>query len=177
MNLIVNVHKSKTSKPAQKNEIQLKPSNKEQSARPATARPKSPCPKTTCPNSPHRMSSLSKRLIAERDIDPIINTERPSKQKDQQTIDKSTKQIKKSVQIDKENIAAKPIERKPSGKKSCCGKLIRNTPTDLFQKYQEDWIKYKHLLPGENSRDEVREIVRKKFQQPTDRKPKVSGFG
>lgn len=45
------------------------------------------------------------------------------------------------------------------------GVLIRNTPTDLYQKYQDDWIKFKSYIPGENSRLSVRRSVRKKMQQ------------
>lgn len=45
------------------------------------------------------------------------------------------------------------------------GVLIRNTPTDLYQKYQDDWIKFKSYIPGENSRSNVRRSVRKKMQQ------------
>lgn len=45
------------------------------------------------------------------------------------------------------------------------GVLIRNTPTDLFKKYQDDWIKFKSYIPGENSRLNVRRSIRKKMQQ------------
>lgn len=169
VNLYVTVHKEKT----QKNEIELKPADNVQPTKTLAARPKTPGPKSTCPNSPHPKSSLTKRLIAERDTDPTMAIEKPNKHKSQQT---NGKPSTATVQIDKENIADKPVERKPSNRKSCSGKLIRNTPTDLYQKYQEDWIKYKNCLPGENSRDDVREVVRKKFQLPTERKPKVRCF-
>lgn len=45
------------------------------------------------------------------------------------------------------------------------GMLIRNTPTDLYQKYQEDWIKFKAFIPGETNRIQVRRSIRKKMQQ------------
>lgn len=54
------------------------------------------------------------------------------------------------------------------------GALVRNTPTDLYQKYQEDWIKFKSYIPGENSRMNVRKSVRQKLQHTQDRDDKVS---
>lgn len=54
------------------------------------------------------------------------------------------------------------------------GVLIRNTPTDLYKKYQEDWVKFKSFIPGENSRSSVRRSVRKKMQQKDEDNAKVS---
>lgn len=53
------------------------------------------------------------------------------------------------------------------------GVLVRNTPTDLYKKYQDDWIKFKSYIPGENSRQNVRRSVRKKMQQKDDDDAKV----
>lgn len=61
-----------------------------------------------------------------------------------------------------------------SGAKS--GVLIRNTPTDLFKKYQEDWVKFKSFIPGENSRSNVRRSVRNKMQQKEEDNAKVSFY-
>lgn len=51
--------------------------------------------------------------------------------------------------------------------------LIRNTPTDLFLFYQKDWNRFRHLLPGENSRSSVRAEVRKRMEHQPPPKPKV----
>lgn len=48
------------------------------------------------------------------------------------------------------------------------GVLIRNTPTDLYQKYQEDWIKFKAFIPGESNRTKLRRSIRRKMQQKDD---------
>lgn len=53
------------------------------------------------------------------------------------------------------------------------GVLIRNTPTDLYKKYQEDWLKFKSYIPGENHRLSVRRSVRKKMQHKDDDNAKV----
>lgn len=51
--------------------------------------------------------------------------------------------------------------------------IIRNTPTDLFQFYQKGWERFRHLLPGENSRSSVRAEVRKRMEHQPPPKPKV----
>lgn len=53
------------------------------------------------------------------------------------------------------------------------GVLVRNTPTDLFQKYQEDWAKFKDFIPGENQRLNIRKSVRKRMQHKDDYDSKV----
>lgn len=53
---------------------------------------------------------------------------------------------------------------KKSGSNAKNGVLVRNTPTDLYQKYQEDWAKFKSYIPGENGRAKVRRSVRSKMQ-------------
>lgn len=54
------------------------------------------------------------------------------------------------------------------------GVLVRNTPTDLYQKYQDDWAKFKDFIPGENSRLGLRNSVRKKMQHKDEGDDKVS---
>lgn len=53
---------------------------------------------------------------------------------------------------------------------------IRNTPTDLYQNYQKEWSRFKHLLPGESPRSNERQIIRKRMEtiQKPQPKPKVS---
>lgn len=51
---------------------------------------------------------------------------------------------------------------------------IRNTPTDLYQHYQQDWDRFKNLLPGENSRSNVRSAIRKKMERKPQPNKKVT---
>lgn len=53
---------------------------------------------------------------------------------------------------------------------------IRNTPTDLYQNYQKEWSRFKHLLPGEHPRFNERQVIRKRMEtiQKPHPKPKVS---
>ncbi|XP_031627895.1 uncharacterized protein LOC116343794 [Contarinia nasturtii] len=60
-----------------------------------------------------------------------------------------------------------------NGGVSVKGVLVRNTPTDLYQKYQDDWIKFKSFIPGENDRQSVRRSIRKKMQQKDEDDDKV----
>lgn len=54
--------------------------------------------------------------------------------------------------------------------------FIRNTPTDLYQNYQREWSRFKHLLPGEHPRFSERQVIRKRMEtiQKPQAKPKVS---
>lgn len=82
-------------------------------------------------------------------------------------------------------IAAKKLVRLPSHVKNknpkivwkkgivTGGVFVRNTPTDLYQKYQEDWTKFKSFIPGENDRQNVRRSIRKKMQQKDEDDAKV----
>lgn len=56
---------------------------------------------------------------------------------------------------------------------SCRTKLIRNTPTDLYQFYQKDWDRFRKYLPGENSRSSVRAEVRRRMEHQPPQKTKV----
>lgn len=53
---------------------------------------------------------------------------------------------------------------------------IRNTPTELYQNYQREWSRFRHLLPGEHPRFNERQAIRKKMEsiQKPQPKPKVS---
>lgn len=51
--------------------------------------------------------------------------------------------------------------------------LVKNTPVDLYQKYKSDWERFKKYIPGENSREEVRKVVRTRVQKPPPPKPTV----
>lgn len=101
-------------------------------------------------------------------------------QTDDTKTDKPTKHSKRLLRLPRHVKTKNPniIYRKGivSGIKS--GSLIRNTPTDLYQKYQEDWIKFKSYIPGENSRQNVRRSVRQKLQRKdSDDDAKVSERG
>lgn len=78
-------------------------------------------------------------------------------------------QLKKHKKLKNGNIIFK------RGDCSCTkdGIIVRNTPTDLYQKYSNDWKKFKSLIPGENSRESVRKSVRAKMQQKEDEQPNV----
>lgn len=54
-------------------------------------------------------------------------------------------------------------------------RYIRNTPTDLYQYYQQNWDKFKKNTPGENSHSTVRQAIRKRMEhiQKPQPKPKV----
>lgn len=56
------------------------------------------------------------------------------------------------------------------------GVLVRNTPADLYQKYQNDWNKFKSFIPGESIRRDIRESVRSKMQHKPEDPPKVKSI-
>lgn len=56
------------------------------------------------------------------------------------------------------------------------GLLIRNTPTDLYRKYQDDWMKFKAFIPGESSRTQLRRSIRRKMQHKDDDDDAKVGF-
>lgn len=121
---------------------------------------------------------LLKKLMAERDCDQIRS--RPDRNSSQEKIDRIRTDILGKTtangakeQTDKDDAPKKRPVRKPSHKASC-DQLVRNTPTELFQMYQESWNKYKKLMPGENSREDVRAVVRKKLQVKPEEKSKVN---
>lgn len=83
---------------------------------------------------------------------------------DKEEIPEEKKQSKKFLRLPKHIKTNNPrvINKRGSTRK---GVLVRNTPTDLYKKYQEDWIKFKTFIPGENERFKVRRSVRRKMQQ------------
>lgn len=114
-----------------------------------------------------RKPSLAKRPSVERDIDSIEHVKFSCRQ----SVAEPLRDIDNAVpqRTNKDNKSAQTTQSGRTMKET----LIRNTPTDLYHKYQQDWIKYKHTMPGENSREEVREVVRKKMHSEPDRKRKV----
>lgn len=99
--------------------------------------------------------------------DVQAQTEPPQSEKAEQV-----KQSKRLLRLPKHIRTKNPKIIYKKGIKN--GALVRNTPTDLYQKYQEDWIKFKSYIPGENSRMNVRRSVRQKLQQKEDLDAKVS---
>lgn len=65
------------------------------------------------------------------------------------------------------------VYKKGTATNSRDGVLVRNTPTDLYQKYQNDWNKFKSFIPGENPRHDVRENIRSMMQHKEEEPPKV----
>ncbi|XP_055298379.1 uncharacterized protein LOC129566455 [Sitodiplosis mosellana] len=90
-------------------------------------------------------------------------------------IEEPVKQKKRLLRLPRHGRTKNPkvIYKKGIGCGVKNGVLIRNTPTDLYQKYQDDWIKFKSYIPGENSRMNVRRRIRKKMQQKEDDNAKV----
>lgn len=80
--------------------------------------------------------------------------------------------LPKHVKTRKTNI----VHKKGTAEGVDDGILVRNTPTDLYQKYQNDWNKFKSLIPGESTRRDVRESVRSKMQQNAEEPPKVKSI-
>ncbi|KAG4066738.1 hypothetical protein HA402_012805 [Bradysia odoriphaga] len=73
-----------------------------------------------------------------------------------------------SENVVKRSQSARPASTTPSY-------YIRNTPTDLYQNYQREWSRFKHLLPGEHPRFSERQVIRKRMEtiQKSQTKPKV----
>lgn len=68
------------------------------------------------------------------------------------------------------------VHKKGTGEGVDDGILVRNTPADLYQKYQNDWNKFKSFIPGENKRRDVRESVRSRMQQKAEEPAKVKSM-
>lgn len=80
--------------------------------------------------------------------------------------------LPKHVKARKTNI----IHKKGTAEGVDDGILVRNTPADLYQKYQNDWNKFKSLIPGDSTRRDVRESVRLKMHQKVEEPPKVKSM-
>lgn len=99
----------------------------------------------------------------------IGNSVQQNEKSDQPDVQSETKQTKRLLRLPKHIKTRNPkiVYKRGIGLVSDRrnGVLIRNTPTDLFQKYQEDWIKFKEFIPGENNRTQLRRSIRRKMQQ------------
>lgn len=80
--------------------------------------------------------------------------------------------LPKHVKSRKTNI----VHKKGTAEGCDDGILVRNTPADLYQKYQNDWNKFKCLIPGDSQRRDVRESVRLKMQHKAEEPPKVKSM-
>lgn len=152
LNLVVNVHEKHGTTYTH---TLSKPAHVPKSL-PASGRKQPPLRPIASTN--HRVTSTTERLIAERDVEPTRDSTDARKVNEANADDKTSGPDRKTV------------------KKTKNVQMIRNTPTELYHKYQQDWLKYKHLLPGENSRDDVRQMIRKKLHSEPERKEKVSKF-
>lgn len=123
----------------------------------------------TNPKQPSRKVESSPRKIdtETQTIEPnkITCEKRTSRPKSM----KKVLQLSKPIKTRNSNVIFKNFNANDDGD----GILVRNTPTDLYQKYKRDWDKFKSYIPGENSRQSVRRSVRAKMHQKVDEPPKV----
>ncbi|KAJ6647793.1 hypothetical protein Bhyg_03016 [Pseudolycoriella hygida] len=99
-------------------------------------------------------------------VDEVMQYPRKCKQGSQQ------KEINQNAKA--QNICKNELNQ-PS-RTSSAPYFIRNTPTDLYQNYQREWSRFKHLLPGENPRVNERQIVRKRMETIQKPQPKAKVF-
>lgn len=101
---------------------------------------------------------------------PHENSVQQDQETEQPNISDETKHSKRLLRLPKHIKTRNPKIVYKKGIASCRqnGVLIRNTPTDLYQKYQEDWIKFKNSIPGESSRTQLRRSIRRKMQRKDD---------
>lgn len=101
---------------------------------------------------------------------PIENSVHQNQETEQPNVSSETKHSKRLLCLPKHIKTKNPkiVYKKGFASSTQNGVLIRNTPTDLFQKYQEDWIKFKAFIPGESSRTQLRRSIRRKMQQKDD---------
>lgn len=117
---------------------------------------------TTKNNDPLPTTRLSKS-VGKRDVQ--AQTDCPTRDNEE-----PVKQLKRLIRLPRHLRTKNPkvIYKKGIVSGVTNGVLVRNTPTDLYKKYQDDWIKFKSYIPGENSRLSVRRSIRKKMQQKDD---------
>lgn len=108
-----------------------------------------------------------------KSIDPSAeNSVQKSQKTEQPEVSTETKHSKRLLRLPKHIKTRNPkiVYKKGVGfvsdKRN--GLLIRNTPIDLYQKYQEDWLKFKAFIPGESDRTQLRRSIRRKMQQRND---------
>lgn len=141
--------------------------------------------------------TIVKQTLPADDQQHAINDEKPKQQQsivetephkidtETQTIDnnrekiggkvKSTKkilQLSKQIKTRNTNV----VFKRTSAHDGHDGILVRNTPTDLYHKYKSDWAKFKSYIPGENSRQSVRDSVRARMHHKVDDPPQVCDF-
>lgn len=99
----------------------------------------------------------------------------PNQDKNCEKATSRPKSMKKVLQLSKpiKTRNSNVIFKKLNSNDESGGILVRNTPTDLYQKYKNDWAKFKSYIPGENSRQSVRRSVRAKMHHKIDEPPKV----
>lgn len=154
-----------------------------------------PAPIRTEPENVINVTIVKQTLSAEEAVDANITYAKqptPKAEPLPQKIDSETQTIEsnlnncdkttsKSKSMKKVLQLSKPIKTRNSNvifknlnaNDESDGILVRNTPTDLYQKYKSDWVKFKSYIPGENSRESVRRSVRLKMQQKIEDPPKV----
>lgn len=73
----------------------------------------------------------------------------------------------------KPTLKSNTIVKHKNSENKCKGVIVRNTPVDLYQKYKNDWEKFKYYIPGENARERERKEVRRKLQHKPEPKENV----
>lgn len=108
-----------------------------------------------------------------KSFDPSIgNSDQQNEKADQPDAPSEAKQPKRLLRLPKHIKTRNPkiVYKKGIGVVSDRrnGLLVRNTPTDLYQKYRDDWNKFRAFIPGENDRTQLRRSIRRKMQQKAD---------
>lgn len=98
------------------------------------------------------------------------NSTHQNKETQQPDVSSETKQSKRLLRLPKHIKTRNPkiVYKTGISRSARSGQLIRNTPTDLYQKYQEDWMKFRAFIPGESNRTQLRRSIRRKMQQRDD---------
>lgn len=115
-------------------------------------------------SSPKKIHSDDPTTKTKKSITASIDDSAPQNETtDQPVAPAETKESKQMFRLPKHIKTRNPkiVYKKGAGKRN--GVLIRNTPTDLYQKYQEDWTKFKAFIPGESDRMQVRQSIRRKM--------------
>lgn len=117
--------------------------------------------------SSKEVQTTESQSLSQSQLTSSANSAAPSRRR---KLSKRLLLLPKHVKTRKTNI----VHKKGTAEGVDDGVLVRNTPADLYQKYQNDWNKFKSLIPGESTRRDVRESVRSKMHQKVDEPPKVS---
>lgn len=108
------------------------------------------------------------------DAQPTLRAKNPVDEEKENNSER-VKQSKRLLRLPHHIRAKNAVILYKKGKSQKGGVLVRNTPTDLFKKYQDDWQKFKSMIPGENPRTDLRNSIRKKMKQKEDMPDKVKG--